>query len=859
MRSFLLLLFLGITCSALGQFTKSVSLKGQRPLIDLTKVPDTAFEKGSISVKFKQAYKAIINRRKFTKQYGVLYVGISKVDALNKRFNVSEAQALFQLTGSDAKNNLHDQWGLNQWFNFKLPANANIKAVLAAYQQTGIFETVEPLYKVATTGAYNVQSFTPNDPTFIEQWNLKNTGQLGGTIGKDLNASNAWDIEKGKPQVIVAMIDRGIQYNHPDLAQNMWSGIGYNFVTNSPTIIPEDHATCTAGIVGAVSNNGIGISGIAGGDGTATSGIRLMSCQIFSGSNNNGNIGDALIWAADHGACIASNSWVFTNPGVYRVSVLDAIDYFCANGGGNVLQGGLVICAAGNNGEERLSYPGCYEKVIGVAATNNKDIRSPFSNYGDWVDIAAPAGDGVGDASDIPTTTTTGYGYFSGTSASSPHVTGVAALVASKLSGKASASDVRNILLSTTDDIYPVNPNYINKLGTGRVNAFKALQKAQAFIAAYTINPVTNFSGTVDCSNMQLNWAKNSNNHDVVIAYDPTANIGIPVNGTTYTIGSTVPGGGTVIYKGSNTTLNYIVPNNNIFQYFKIWSVDAANQYSFGRQLNLATGPVYPITDNTAYIEGIESPSFPTQSLRVSNPDNNITWSRLTEAKHGGSIAAFMNNFDYTNIHETDILYLPLLKITNADSVRLSFWRAYKAAATADSLAVIVSTDCGKTFRTIWQKGGADLATVTGNQSTAYVATDFDWKKETIAFAVAPTTDKVQVGFKAINGHGQNLYLDDIAVNTKTLPEKLKQQNVLMTPNPFNQQFVIQHYLPPTSLRAISVYNMLGQRVVYQAYNGNADSYTIIDMAKLANGLYEVRLDYANSSLTQKMVKQSPQ
>ncbi len=848
------LIFCALMYFGWGQDREEGLLRGSRPIIDLSKIPVSSYEPGIVSVKFKANFSPLLENTIPAEKNTFFLFGIGEIDRLNKRNKVKNASRLF-INSTESKYQLHRRWGMNLWYNLSLPKDADIKKTVEEYIQSGYFEVVEPLYKIETTGIRTVKSFVPDDPKFIEQWNLKNTGQLGGSIGRDLGMTDAWDIEKGKPEVIVAMIDRGIQYNHPDLAQNMWTGIGYNFVTNNGIISPEDHGTCTAGIVAGVNNNNTGISGIAGGDGSLNSGARLMSCQIFMGSNTNGNIADALVWAADHGACIASNSWVFTNAGVYRQSVLDAIDYFCSNGGGNVLQGGLVIAAAGNNGDERFTYPACYEKVIGVASTNNKDIRSPFSNYGNWVDISAPAGDGLGDASDIPTTSINGYAFFSGTSACAPHVAGVAALIASKLSGKASASDVRDILLSTTDEIYQLNPGYIGKLGTGRVNAFKALQKAQSFLINNAVSPPISFTANADCHFINLSWTKNPNNNDVLIVYNENNSIGIPNNGSSYNIGENVTGLGKVIYKGNGSNFNFAIPNNNVFQYFKIWSLNATNQYSYGKQLEILTGPVYPINDNAGYDEGFEGLSFPYQSLRVNNPDASFTWERTNGAKHDGSKCAFIDNFDYTAINQADFMYLPYLKVNNVDSIKLSFWKAYRTNVNADSLVILVSTDCGKTYSPVWQKGGNDLATVPGNQATAYIPADADWKKQEITFSIPLSAEKVIIGFKNINGHGQILYLDDISVTTNVRPERLLNDGIVITPNPFSKQFTVRLFSSTADLKAISIFNSLGQKVFSQTYAGDAGSSMVFDMAKFAKGVYHVRFDYTNKSVTKKIVK----
>lgn len=813
-------------------------------------IDSTAYEVGQISVKFKEAYFSSIEK-KISKKNGVVSFGITELDYLNKKLQVTEATYLFTKQ-NEQKKPLHELWGFNRWLTLTLFAKANIKEVVASYLATNYFEVVEPVYKIITTATNNQLTYLPNDTRFTEQWSLNNTGQSGGTIGKDMQLNNAWDLEKGKPEVIVAMLDRGIQFNHPDLIQNMWPGIGYNFVTNSNILTPEDHGTATAGIVGATTNNSIGISGIAGGNGLPNSGIRLMSCQVIAGATN-GGFEQAFVWAADNGACITSNSWVFANAGVYRQSILDAIDYFCNNGGGNVLQGGLCIFAAGNNGEERLTYPGCYERVIGVSSTNNKDIKSGFSNYGNWVDISAPGGDGTGTATDILTTgNNNSYAFFSGTSACTPQVAGVAALIASKLSGKASASDIRNILLTTTNEIYSLNQNFIGKLGAGRVNAFKALQKAETFLQNYIVAAPQNFKGISNCNTVDLSWTASSN--EVIIA---TSNnyIGLPMNGIIYNVGDNLPNGDIIIYKGKANNFNASINNNNVFQYFKIWAIGTNNSYSFGRQVEVLTGPVYTINDDIIYKETFDGLNFPYQYLRRINPDNSTTWIRTEDAKNSENYSVVINNFSYTNVGQIDLMYLPIMAINKADSIKLSFYKAYQTNSRADSLAILLSTDCGKTFSTVWQKGGNQLATVTSTSNTSYTPFSTDWKQENITFAVPNTANKILIGIKAINGNGQNLYVDDITVTTKTLPQKLKDNGVLITPNPFINKIVVQHYFPPTNLRAISIFNIVGQKVFAQNFNGNASSTLEITTQNLPKGIYEIRLDYTDKSFSQKLLK----
>ena len=279
---------------------------------------------------------------------------------------------------------------------------------------------------------------TPSDPMFNQQWALHNIGQsAGGDLGTadaDIDAPAAWDVTTGDPSFTVAMIDTGMQWTHPDLAANVWwnsgevanNGIdddangyvddvrGWDFINDDND--PSDtngHGTHTAGIVGAVGNNGIGIAGVA------------WSCKLmplrFLGTGG-GYTSDAVLalqYAVAKGARVSNNSW---GGAAYSQSLRDAID--AAKTAGH-----LFCAAAGNSGvniETSPYYPASYnlDNVISVAATDNDDARASFSNYGaSSVDLGAP---GASIASTYMGTT---YTYSSGTSMAAPQVAGVAALV----------------------------------------------------------------------------------------------------------------------------------------------------------------------------------------------------------------------------------------------------------------------------------------------------------------------------------------------------------------------------------------------------------------------------------------------
>ncbi|MCX6210556.1 MAG: S8 family serine peptidase, partial [Bacteroidetes bacterium] len=570
------------------------------PPIYLESIDNNSFEKGKISIKFNAiAY----NKISFLNNNNQIEFNNSQLNLLSTQYHFIKINSLFpNVLQDETKIDLHKKYNLDKWFFLEFDTTQNVKELIASLQQTHFFEVVEPVYKKHLLDANNGATFLPNDPRLNEQWHYNNTGQGLGKVGKDIKLIDAWDIETGKPQVIVAIHDIGVQLDHPDLAQNILPNKSFNFITNNNIINPGNHGTHTAGTIAAVNNNGIGVSGIAGGNGNINSGARIMSLQIFDINSNgfvSGNFAESFIYAADNGAAISSNSWAYDEDGLYELSVMDAIDYFIENGGGNAIQGGLAIFAAGNVSKSIRYFPSSYDRVICVAATNNRDEKTWYSTYGNWVDIAAPGGEDRAGALSQVLSTTSGSGYTTdqGTSMACPHVAGVAALVASKLMGKASASDVRDILLSTTDNIDSLNTSFIGLIGTGRLNAYRALQKAQSLLNNNTVAAIDSFKATYNCNTIQLSWKKNNNNNNVVVVYSNKNDIGTATNGTQYAMGNSFGYNSKVIYVGNAS--NITIPcNDSMLHFFKVFSVDANNNYSIGRTTELVT-PSYINTSGT--------------------------------------------------------------------------------------------------------------------------------------------------------------------------------------------------------------------------------------------------------------------
>ena len=492
---------------------------------DIT-IPSDA-EAGELLIKFAPEMSSILDQAQMSKTRSgkATRSGIPSTDEVLDILGSYSFERVFPVdANTEARTR---EAGLHLWYTVKFDKSTDLKAAAERLKQLG------EVTKVQTNGrikrAYNTDSKRiylsdkalqqkatraaasgePNDPGFAYQWHYRNLGagnygfenlndnQAGAEAGCDVNAIEAWKTCVGDPSIIVAVLDEGVMYTHPDLAPNMWCNPGetsqgakadgdgngyegdlhgYNFVEESGNITWSDandsgHGTHVAGTIAAANNNGIGVSGVAGGDGTPNSGVKIMSCQIFSGQNSVTLAGEAraIKYAADNGAVILQCSWGYNSSESSELSGYtpgpatekewaetyplekEALDYFINNAGSpnGVIDGGIAVFAAGNEYAGNPAFPGAYSKCVSVASLAADYTPACYTDFGSLVTLSAPGGDleyygKIGETEDeywaetgeqkgavLSTLVKNGqpaYGYMEGTSMACPHVSGVAAL-----------------------------------------------------------------------------------------------------------------------------------------------------------------------------------------------------------------------------------------------------------------------------------------------------------------------------------------------------------------------------------------------------------------------------------------------
>lgn len=401
---------------------------------------EDCFVPSTLMVEFSDSVASSLVKTKST--------GNSELEAAFDRLGVLSLERVFPDAGEFEQR--HREAGLHKFYYLKYDQSAGTltKAGADLSAEKGVV-SAEPLRK-----AVRMETSFFNDPYLYRQWHYINEGD-GSQYkqGADINVLPVWEqYTAGSSEVIVAVIDGGVDMNHEDLAGVVIpAGVGgsKNFFYDNYTVTPESHGTHVAGTIAAINNNGKGLCGIAGGkDGKG--GVRILSCQCgVEDEEYMKGMPSAIVYAADNGAVICQNSWgtEYKTESEALNDYIDsstkaAVDYFIKNAGTDLngkqtgpMKGGVVIFAAGNS-NFRKGWPAAYEPVVAVGAFSSKGTKSSYSNYGDWVDIAAPGGDANIGPQIFSTTPNSTYSLMQGTSMACPHVSGVAALLVSYYGGE---------------------------------------------------------------------------------------------------------------------------------------------------------------------------------------------------------------------------------------------------------------------------------------------------------------------------------------------------------------------------------------------------------------------------------------
>ena len=534
------------------------------PVEDALILPDSPYDRAMTKVaKFNDSYDQSSLLIKFQ--------SVPTAEFLEQMTTQSGAHFEKLFTSTPGKEELEARFGLDRWYIASNWADGDIDSVAASFAQVGEISLVQYnhlLQKSSDSQVYGIDDLTKapasglffNDPMLADQWHYHNPGNASITTsvkkGADINVKDVWaQLTCGDPDIIVAVVDEGVKYNHPDLAANMWTnpgeiagnGIdddrngyiddihGYNFVDNGQISWDKvddrgygdsGHGTHCAGTIAAVNNNGIGVSGVAGGSGNGD-GCKIMSCQTFSGNyGGSAAIGArAIKYAADNGASIISCSFGYTiafeSDNSYLRNIgsveIDAIHYFEATEGNNpVLNGNVAIFAAGNDGHPYAHYPGAFHDIISVTAFGPDGLPASYTNFGPGCNISAPGGESklppwtsyrAYVLSTVPSETYQlydkaspalgyHYGYMQGTSMACPHVSGVVALAlsyAKKLGKTFDRETFKDMIVTSANDLdqnlkgvktyYDKSTldlaQYYHKLGTGALDAWKLMMQIE--------------------------------------------------------------------------------------------------------------------------------------------------------------------------------------------------------------------------------------------------------------------------------------------------------------------------------------------------------------------------------------------
>ena len=587
--------------------------------------------------------------------------------------------------------------GLDRIYLAEFSLEEELTGVLERLNKDSRIEYAEPNYELTI-------DVIPDDPSFSQLWGLNNISQTSGTLDADIDAPEAWGIQTGSSDVVIAVIDTGVDYNHPDLAANIWTNLGeipgngedddgngytddihgYDFVNYDGDPMDDHyHGTHCAGTIGAVGNNGIGVVGV-------NWDVRIMPVKFLDSGGSGSTTGAiaSVNYATEMGVDVMSNSW---GGGGFSQALEDAIS--AANDAGI-----LFVAAAGNdnlNNDIYPHYPSSYDvpNVVSVAATDHNDNRASFSCYGaESVDLGAP---GVDIYSTKPNDN---YGALDGTSMATPHVAGAAGLIKAEYPGL-SAMGIKSMILDGVDPISALSG--ITVTG-GRLNVYNSLSLSIDDISPAIVSDLMSLETTFNSASLSWTAVGDDGNSGTASFYDirySTESITAENwDGATRAVGEPSPQ-----LAGSEETFEVTGLEFDTTYYFALKVMD-----DFGNQLGFSN-----VASNTTTVPTISfMDDMESGASGWTHGGTNDNW------ELGSPTSGPMNSNSGINAWATDLsgnygvnnmnawLASPSINLSGIESAQLVFQHYYYTENYYDGGIVEISTDGGASWAQITPEGG---------------------------------------------------------------------------------------------------------------------------------------------------------
>jgi len=680
-----------------------------------TEHPQPHIMPGLVTVVFEDD----VNLTSLRADFGRANFAMPSLDAILDDYQVTSARAVFNDTERpDKSSGVAD---FTRFYELKFPEDVDLNAFIKDLMSNPNVRLAEPVWALPL-------EIDPNDPNWTNQYWVSSL---------NMNLRGAWDLETGSDQIIIGLVDSGVGYRHPDLEDNIWVNpgedldgdgvvydpddlngvdddgngvvddlIGYDFFTGFSGISPhpqEDgsgadtdpidfsgHGTHCAGIAAASTNNNINVAGMAGGwygGHRSFGGIRIMCLRVGgtatdgNGYVNSNNCGTAIQYAARNGAKIVSCSW-----GSSSTATMQAAMTLCDSAGVTVTH------AAGNDNCNCPDYmdfdpPSGTFDVLSVASVNSADIKAGSSNYGVWVDVSA-FGEGIVSTYTFGASHTNTVANLSGTSMAAPMVAGLAGLIRSAMPSLTKLQ-VDSLIENTADDIYAVNPSYDQLLGSGRIDAFQALQglanaKFEADVTEGDAPLTVNFSDLSPYSPSAWDWTFGTGDvstdqnptyvyneagiYDVSLIVDDSASIGPGeeyLKNYIWVRADTVRGDSIVASKGSKVEIPYYLNNTSLI-----------DEIQFNFDMTNSMG----ITFDSFSIEGLRTEYFDYVQANVTVA-NQLYGILFRSSPSGGSQylpidtgAIIKLHFNVSPIASSGVLVLDTLKLGSKECRFTSVW-----------------------------------------------------------------------------------------------------------------------------------------------------------------------------------------